>query len=77
MAISKAPNAFGLEFLVLELSAVTALRTETCFSPHPMKYLSEGKERWKGSQRGGKIPLLLVKWESRVSTTPGKQQESG
>lgn len=24
-----------------------------------------------------KIPLLLVKWESRVSTTPGKQQESG
>lgn len=77
MAISKAPNAFGLEFVVLELSAVTALRTETCFSPHPMKYLSEGKERWKGPQWGKKIPLLLVKWESRVSTAPGKQQESG
>lgn len=59
MAISKAPDAFGLEFLVLELSAV-ALRTETCFSPHPMKYLSEEKERWKGPQWEKKFPCFWL-----------------
>lgn len=77
MAISKAPNAFGLEFWVLEFSALIALKTETFFSPHPMKYLSQRKGKVERSPVGKKIPLLLTKWESRVSTVPGKEQESG
>lgn len=60
MAISKAPNAFGLEFLVLELSAVIALRTETCFSPHPVKYLSEEKEKVERFPVGKKIPCFWL-----------------
>lgn len=43
----------------------------------PSEIFIRRKGKVERSPVGKKIPLLLVKWESRVSTAPGKQQESG